>query len=97
MAETKVLAVLSEKGGAGKTTVAVHLAVAAELAGLDVAIVDLDPQASAADWCDRRGSSPEAVAIPPARLEKLASASRVRDKFTIEALANQPQRLGATL
>src|SRR5436309_3652661 len=33
----------------------------------------------------------------PDRLEKLASASGVRDKFTIEALANQLQRLGATL
>jgi glycosyltransferase involved in cell wall biosynthesis len=33
----------------------------------------------------------------PERLEKLASASGVRDKFTIEALANQLQRLGATL
>jgi glycosyltransferase involved in cell wall biosynthesis len=33
----------------------------------------------------------------PHRLEKLASASGVRDKFTIEALANQLQRLGATL
>jgi len=67
----KILAVLSEKGGAGKTTLAVHLAVAAQLAGLDVAIIDLDPQGSAADWSDRRGSAPEAVAIPPVRLEKL--------------------------
>lgn len=33
----------------------------------------------------------------PDRLEELASASGVRDKFTIEALANQLQRLGATL
>jgi len=33
----------------------------------------------------------------PDRLEKLASASGVRDKFTLEALANQLQRLGATL
>ena len=33
----------------------------------------------------------------PERLEKLASASRVRDKFTLEALANQLQRLGITL
>lgn len=67
----KTLAVLSEKGGAGKTTVTVHLAVAAQLAGLDVAIIDIDPQASAADWADQRGSAPEAVAIPPARLDKL--------------------------
>lgn len=67
----KVLAVLSEKGGAGKTTVTVHLAVAAQLAGLDTAIIDLDPQGSSADWSDRRGTAPEAVAIPPVRLEKL--------------------------
>ena len=33
----------------------------------------------------------------PERLEKLASASCVRDKFTLEALANQLQRLGVTL
>jgi glycosyltransferase involved in cell wall biosynthesis len=33
----------------------------------------------------------------PNRLEKLASASGARDKFTIEALANELQRLGATL
>jgi chromosome partitioning protein len=72
----KVIAVLSEKGGAGKTTVTVHLAVAAQLAGLDVAVIDLDPQGSAADWCDRRGSTPEAVAIPPVRLEKLLSELR---------------------
>jgi chromosome partitioning protein len=72
----KVIAVLSEKGGAGKTTVTVHLAVAAQLAGLDVAVIDLDPQGSAADWCDRRGSTPEAVAIPPVRLEKLLAELR---------------------
>jgi len=71
-----VVAVLSEKGGAGKTTVAVHLAVAAKLAGQDAVIIDLDPQASAADWADRRGSSPEAVAIPPARLAKLVGGLR---------------------
>ena len=66
-----IVAVLSEKGGAGKTTTAIHLAVAATLAGLDTVIIDLDPQASAADWADRRGHSPEASAIPPARLVKL--------------------------
>ncbi|HVI77695.1 MAG TPA: ParA family protein, partial [Candidatus Acidoferrum sp.] len=67
----KVLAIVSEKGGVGKTTIAVHLAVAAKLAGVDTAIVDLDPQASAADWSDARGEAPEAVTIPPSRLEKL--------------------------
>ncbi|MHB1304546.1 MAG: nucleotide-binding protein [Acidiphilium sp.] len=73
------MAVLSEKGGAGKTTTAIHLAVAAQIAGLDAVIIDLDPQASAADWADRRGSSPEAVAIPPARLTKLLSDLRTNN------------------
>ena len=45
----KVVAILSEKGGVGKTTLAVRLAVAAQLAGLDTAIIDLDPQGSSAD------------------------------------------------
>ena len=68
----KILSVLSEKGGGvGKTTIAVHLGVAAKLAGLETAIIDLDPQASAAEWADQRGEPPEAVAIPPSRLEKL--------------------------
>lgn len=64
----KTVAILSEKGGAGKTTLTVHLATAAQLAGLPTAIIDLDPQASAADWADSRNMPPEALAIPPARL-----------------------------
>jgi chromosome partitioning protein len=75
----KIVAILSEKGGAGKTTLAVHLAVAAQLAGLETAIIDLDPQGSSADWSDRRGAQPEAVAIPPIRLEKLLADLRGND------------------
>ena len=50
----KTLAILSQKGGTGKTTTAVHLAVAAQLAGHTAAIIDLDPQANAAKWGGRR-------------------------------------------
>jgi chromosome partitioning protein len=46
---------------------------------MDAAIIDLDPQASAADWGDRRGSPPEAVAIPPARLVRLLDQLREND------------------
>lgn len=50
----KTIAIISQKGGAGKTTLALHLATASVLAGRDTAIIDLDPQASAANWADRR-------------------------------------------
>lgn len=50
----KVVTVISQKGGVGKTTIATALAVAAELAGKSVALFDLDPQASACFWSDRR-------------------------------------------
>ena len=50
-----VLAVASQKGGPGKTTLAAHLAVAAELAGGGpVALVDADPQASLSHWWNAR-------------------------------------------
>jgi len=50
----KTVALLSQKGGAGKTTLALHLACAAKASGLASAIIDLDPQASAAAWHDSR-------------------------------------------
>ena len=55
--------------GAGKTTLALHIATAAEAAGLSAAIIDLDPQASAAGWGDsRQGEAPVVVALPHTRL-----------------------------
>ena len=50
----KTIAIISQKGGAGKTTIALHLAVASVHSGRDTAVIDLDPQASAAKWADRR-------------------------------------------
>lgn len=45
-----VVAVLNQKGGAGKTTLATHLARALVLAGERALLVDSDPQGSARDW-----------------------------------------------
>ena len=64
----RTVAILSEKGGAGKTTLTVHLATAAHLAGRGVAILDLDPQGSAYAWAERRKEPPEAEAITPPAL-----------------------------
>jgi len=50
----KVIAMAAQKGGSGKTTVALHLAVEAQKQGLTVAVIDADPQGSARSWADHR-------------------------------------------
>ena len=46
----KKIAFLSQKGGSGKTTLVVHIAVAAHEAGERVAVINTDPQKSATVW-----------------------------------------------
>jgi chromosome partitioning protein len=50
----KTLAIMSQKGGSGKTTLAVHLAAYAVGQKVKAALIDLDPQASAYKWNERR-------------------------------------------
>jgi chromosome partitioning protein len=50
-----VVTVAQQKGGAGKSTLTIHLAVAWSALGKRVAIVDIDPQASVSQWDERRG------------------------------------------
>lgn len=72
----KTLAILSQKGGVGKTTLATALAVAAEREGRSAAVFDLDPQASAAFWKDtREAEGPAVVAVPSARLPHVLRAA----------------------
>lgn len=73
----KTLAVISQKGGSGKTTTALGLAVEGVSAGRRVAIIDLDPQATAAKWGDRRAQSdnPAVVSCQASRLRQVLDAA----------------------
>ena len=73
----KTLALLARKGGAGKTTLAVHLAVIAVQAGKRVLLVDTDPQRStAAWWRSREADTPELVECDASRLPDILRAAQ---------------------
>lgn len=57
----RTVAVISQKGGAGKTTLALHIAVAAELAGYSAILIDMDPQGTAEAWSEWRKEAPPMV------------------------------------
>lgn len=59
----RVLALASQKGGSGKTTLSGHLAVQAQRAGAGpVVLIDIDPQGSLADWWNEREADMPAFA-----------------------------------
>lgn len=53
--------VASSKGGAGKSTIATHLAAAFALDGKHTALIDADRQKSATHWCEKRAGLASAV------------------------------------
>ena len=72
----KVVSVIAQKGGTGKTTLCLALACAAVRDGLTAAVADLDPQATATSWSDRRESElPVVVAAQPPRLPRILEAA----------------------
>ena len=86
----KVIAFLSQKGGSGKTTLAVHTAVAAYEAGERVVIVDTDPQKSATVWGDTRSQDTPVVATAAAaELGRVLDAAR-QERMTLAIIDTAP-------
>jgi chromosome partitioning protein len=68
----KVIAILNQKGGVGKTTLAVHLATALARKKRTVILLDADPQGSALDWAAARHGDPlfPVVGLPKSSIHK---------------------------
>ena len=72
----KVISVIAQKGGTGKTTLTLAIACAAAANHLSTAVIDLDPQATAASWGDRRDAeNPVVITAQPPRLARILDAA----------------------
>ncbi|MDS4058697.1 MAG: ParA family protein, partial [Candidatus Contendobacter sp.] len=92
----KTLAVICQKGGVGKTTLARNLAVYAHLSRRRVVLIDIDPQASAANWNEAReeGQRLDVVKADISQLRAaLASAQRRNAELVI---IDTPPRMEST-
>jgi chromosome partitioning protein len=86
----KSIAFFSQKGGSGKTTLAVHSAVAAQESGERVVLIDTDPQKSATVWSEARQSeSPIVATVAASELEKVLKAAH-QDKMSLAIVDTAP-------
>jgi chromosome partitioning protein len=84
VADMPTIAIISQKGGAGKTTLALHLAAAAQEAGRVALVIDTDPQATASQWASwRQDAPPEVIDSPPPRLAAKVAAAKGQGADTI--------------
>jgi chromosome partitioning protein len=79
----KVVAFVSDKGGMGKSTAALHLACAASEDGFETAVLDLDPQASVGRWARLR----KRAGLPPRPLAETCVAIDIEDRLAELAAA----------
>jgi chromosome partitioning protein len=96
----RTIAVIARKGGSGKTTLAVHLAIAAHLRGRKVLLADADAQRSALEVLrGRQGPGPEVVETAGSKLFAL-QLSAVRndvDTMIIDTPAVLEDELGHSI
>lgn len=91
-----VIALAGEKGGAGKSTLCVHLAVEAVRRGLSVAILDADPQASIEKWSDRR-NLPNLPHVVSAKADRIEQALKSVQEYDVVLIDTAGKASGETL
>jgi chromosome partitioning protein len=92
----RTIAVLNQKGGTGKTTIAANLAAAAHLAGQRTLILDLDQQGSSLDWFSAREAGSRLDGLNVARTDKALSLPKFRtlSQGYDVVLCDGPPRIG---
>lgn len=85
----KILAILNQKGGVGKTTLATNIATKLHLNGAKVLLIDSDPQGSARDWHAAGSSEIAVVGIDRPTLEK--DIKKISDNFDWVVIDGAPQ------
>jgi chromosome partitioning protein len=96
-AQTRIIAVCSQKGGSGKTTISAHLAVQAGMAGHGpVVLVDTDPQGSLREWWSARndGTAPLATAN---LVDFAANPAELRGRGAAIAIIDTPPALTGSI
>ena len=90
----RTIAFVTQKGGAGKSTLSTNLAVAASLAGERVVLLDLDGSQSAASWAKIRGKSDVGIeSVPAAKLAATLAALEKRNVTLV--VIDAPGGIGA--
>ncbi len=73
----KAIAFVTQKGGSGKSTMCINLAIAAQQAGHSVCILEMDRQATISDWAEHRDSEgPEVAQIDATQLDDVVARLR---------------------
>lgn len=76
----KAIAFVTQKGGSGKSTLCISLAVAAQQAGRSVCILEMDRQATVSDWAEHRhADTPEVAQIDATQLDDIMMRLRASD------------------
>lgn len=86
-----IISLLNQKGGVGKTTLAVHLAMCLSKRNLRVLLVDSDPQGSTLDWSASRGGEGDlaVIGLPTRTLHKEIQAHR--DNYDMIVIDGPPR------
>jgi len=94
----KIIALLNEKGGTGKSTLSQNIAVCLHRQGKRVILVDADPQGTTRDW---RSASPENANLPNVialdRPEMLASLKSIDADIAIIDTPAKAEKMTASV